>query len=132
MKVLVLGGTRFLGIWLLNELMKQNHDITVLNRGKTKSDIPDSIKRLSADRRDAEAVKNVLSGQEFDVVFDLTGYELRNVEPVVEIFAGKVKHYVFQSTSFSCSIDINMLYRYNRLSCLGRRRWQQLCFLKKD
>ena len=98
MKVLVLGGTRFVGLRLVRYLASQGHDITILNRGKTQAQLPQGVKRLYADRRDSEAVQSVLSGQEFEVVFDITGYEARNLEPVVELFAGKITHYVFQST----------------------------------
>ena len=98
MKILVLGGTRFVGLRLVRHLSTLGHDITILNRGKTQAELPPGIKRLYADRRDPEAVRNALSGQEFEVVFDMTAYELRNVEPVVELFVGKVGHYIFQST----------------------------------
>ena len=99
MKVLVLGGTRFIGLRLVHHLASQGHDITLLNRGRTSVQLPPGIKRLYADRRDPEAVRSALSGQEFEVVFDITGYEARNMEPMVELFAGKIKHYVFQSTA---------------------------------
>jgi len=117
MRVLVLGGTRFIGLWLVNKLKSQNHDITLLNRGKTKADLPADIKRLSADRRDAEAVKNALAGQSYDVIYDLTGYELRNIEPVVEMFTGKIKHYIFQSTAavYAEPRTVPMLEDYTRL-----------------
>lgn len=98
MKVLVLGGTRFIGLRLVRLLSTLGHDITILNRGKTQAQLPAGIKRLYADRRDPEAVRGALSGQEFEVIFDITGYEVRNLETVVELFAGKIGHYVFLST----------------------------------
>jgi nucleoside-diphosphate-sugar epimerase len=99
MKVLVLGGTRFIGLGLVRYLDSLKHDITILNRGKSQADLPAGIKRVYADRRDSEAVKKALSGQQFDVIFDMTGYDVKNVEPVVELFSGKIKQYIFQSTT---------------------------------
>ena len=99
MKTLVLGGTRFIGLHLVRYLSTLGHDITILNRGKTQAELPPGIKRLYADRRDPESVRQALKDQEFEVVFDLTGYEVGNLEPVVELFTGKIKHYVFQSTA---------------------------------
>lgn len=98
MKVLVLGGTRFIGLRLVRYLSSLGHDITILNRGKTQAQLPTGIKRLYADRRDPEALRSALNGQEFEVIFDITGYELSNVKPVIDLFAGKIAHYVFLST----------------------------------
>ncbi len=99
MKALVIGGTRFLGLRLVRHLANEGHDITILNRGKTEAQLPPGIKRLYADRRDPDAVRYALQGQSFDVIFDITGYQARNLEPLVELFAGGISHYVFQSTA---------------------------------
>ena len=99
MKTLVLGGTRFVGLRLVRELARQGHEITILNRGKTHAQLAEGIKRLYADRRDAQAVREALSGTHFDWVFDCTGYQTGNLEPLVELFQGLVQRYVFVSTS---------------------------------
>ncbi len=104
MKVLVIGGTRFVGLRLVKLLADKGHDITLLNRGKTKAQLPEGVKRLYADRRDPIAVKSALRGESFGVVFDTTGYQTVNLEPVVEIFNGKIEHYIFQST---CGVYAN-------------------------
>lgn len=54
MRVLVMGGTQFNGLALVHELVRQGHEVTVCNRGRTESDIPDSVGRLVADRTDHE------------------------------------------------------------------------------
>lgn len=99
MKVLVLGGTRFIGLRLVRHLASQGHDITILNQGTIKTQLPPGIKQLYANRRDPETLRRALRGQEFEAIFDITGYDLGNLKPVVELFAGKIAHYVFQSTS---------------------------------
>ena len=104
MKVLVIGGTRFVGLRLVRLLASEGHDITLLNRGKTQAQLPQRVKRLYADRRDPSAVKSVLETESFEAVFDMTGYQLVNLEPVVEILNGKVDQYVFQST---CGVYAN-------------------------
>lgn len=98
MKVLVLGGTRFVGLRLVRELAGQGHEIALLNRGRSQAQIPSGIKRLLADRRNPEEVKAALRGHSFDVVFDMTGYQVRNLDSVVDILSGNVGHYLFQST----------------------------------
>ena len=54
MRVLVMGGTQFNGLALVHELVRQGHEVSVCNRGRTESDIPDSVGRLVADRTDHE------------------------------------------------------------------------------
>ena len=48
-----MGGTNFNGLALVHELVRQGHDVTILNRGRSEADIPDSVARLVGDRRRA-------------------------------------------------------------------------------
>lgn len=98
MKALVVGGTRFVGLHLVYELVRQGHDVTTLNRGKTQRQLPPEVKRLYADRRQPEAVRSALEGQDFEVIFDMTGYQRINLEPLVDLFAGRIRRYIFMST----------------------------------
>lgn len=99
MNALVIGGTRFVGLRLVKALAREGHRITLLNRGKTQAELPAGIARLQADRRDGESVRRALAGKEFDVVFDMTGYQVRSLEPVLAALAGRIGHYLFQSTA---------------------------------
>lgn len=98
MRLLVIGGTRFVGLRLVRYLVSQGHEVTVLNRGRTQAQLPPSVIRFYADRRDVEGFRRTLAGQVFEAVFDITGYEVRNLVPAVEVFSGRVSHYVFVST----------------------------------
>ena len=69
MKVLVIGGTLFIGRHLVDELVKAGHDVAVLHR-KPKHDFGTRVENLQADRNDAAAVQRSLAGRRFDVVFD--------------------------------------------------------------
>ena len=69
MKVLVIGGTSFIGRLLVEELLKLGHDVTVLHR-KPKHDLGRKVENLAADRNDPEAVKAAVAGRRFDAVFD--------------------------------------------------------------
>src|SRR5260370_28939101 len=69
MKVLVIGGTLFIGKLLVEELLKEGHEVAVLHR-KPKHDFGRRVENLMADRNDAEALREALSGRRFDVVFD--------------------------------------------------------------
>lgn len=100
MRVLLLGGTRFVGLRLLRALHEEGHQITILNRGKREAELPEGIERLYADRRDGDAVRRALTGREhdFDVVYDVTGYQATNLEPVVEMLGEHIRRYVFVSS----------------------------------
>jgi len=101
MKVLVMGGTRFNGLALTRELHKHGHEVTILNRGVTEAEIPAAVRRLTADRNDADALRAALGDEEFDCVQDISGYNLEQVRSLVEILKGRVGHYIFASSTVS-------------------------------
>lgn len=59
MKVLVMGGTRFNGLALVQELVKWGHEVTVLNRGQSAARLPRAVRRLYADRTNREQLREV-------------------------------------------------------------------------
>jgi len=69
MKVLVIGGTMFIGRLLIAELLKAGHEITVMHR-KPKHDFGKRVQNLVADRNDAASVREALRFTSFQVVFD--------------------------------------------------------------
>ncbi len=69
MKVLVIGGTLFIGRLLVEELLKEGHDVAVLHR-KPKHDFGRRVENIMADRNDADAMKEALSGRRFEAVYD--------------------------------------------------------------
>ena len=99
MKVLVMGGSQFNGYSLVMELVKHGHEVTVLNRGRTAVDFPRSVRRLVADRTDHDQVRSVLKDETFDAVQDMSAYHPADVELMIEVFEGRVGHYIFASST---------------------------------
>lgn len=99
MRALVLGGSRFVGAWLVRELVRQGHEVTVFNRGQTPAEFPPEVRRLYGDRRDHAQVRQVLGGRDYDVVYDTSGYTPEDTAIMVELFTGRVGHYVYTSTA---------------------------------
>jgi nucleoside-diphosphate-sugar epimerase len=69
MKVLVIGGTLFIGRRLVEELVKAGHDVAVLHR-KPRHDFGRRVENLTADRNDADSMREALAGRRFDAVYD--------------------------------------------------------------
>jgi UDP-glucose 4-epimerase len=98
MRVLVLGGNRYIGMRLLFELAERGHQVTVLNSHL--AEMPEGTRRLHGDRQQPGVLTDVLTEHrdEFDVVFDNTAYRPGDVEPLVELFRGRIQHFVFTSS----------------------------------
>ena len=93
MKLLLLGGTRFVGRWICDVALERGHQVTIFTRGLTNSDAVPGAEHLRGDRMsDASSLK----GRSFDAVIDSSAYHPRAVTVAGEsIRAG---HYVFIST----------------------------------
>src|SRR4051794_23921541 len=99
-RVLFLGGTGVISSACVARAVQQGHDVTVLNRGA--SDIrplPDGVRALRADLRDAESVAAALGDEEFDVVSQFMAFTTGHVSPDIERFEGRVGQYIFISSA---------------------------------
>jgi len=98
MRVLVTGGNRYIGVHLLFELARRGHEVTVVNSHV--GDMPEGCRRIHADRTVPGALVEALGPHrdEFDVVFDNTAYRVGDLEPMVELFHGRLRHFVFTSS----------------------------------
>ncbi|MBI4497172.1 MAG: SDR family oxidoreductase [Chloroflexi bacterium] len=99
MKVLVMGGSRFNGFYLVQELVRQGHEVTVFNRGLTPTDFPPEVRRRYGDRKDHQQLPEVLGREEFDCIQDISAYTLDDVQSMVELFEGRAGHYIFASST---------------------------------
>lgn len=98
MHVLIIGGTRFVGRHIVEELLAQDHRVSVLNRGVSPDPLPDEVVRLRADRTKPEEVRAALDGQSFDAVVDCIGYAGEEMEVAIDIFGGRIERYVYISS----------------------------------
>ena len=98
MKALVIGGTLFVGLHLVRLLHSRGHEVTVLNRGQTKADLPRGVNRLYADRHDRSRVGAVLKELSFDAVFDTSGYTAAGLDHFIDLLEGRTGIYVYCST----------------------------------
>ncbi|MGF1587938.1 MAG: NAD-dependent epimerase/dehydratase family protein [Pleurocapsa sp.] len=97
MRILIMGGTRFIGVYLTKVLIEQGHEVVLFNRGNHSA--PEGVKQIQGDRTEAAQLKEKLSGESFEAIFDNNGRELSDTQPLVEIFNGKVEHFVYVSSA---------------------------------
>jgi len=98
-KILVLGGSYFVGKKLVEYLAEKGYDVTVLNRG-TKPVSVNNATQLCCDRNDAEGMKTVLSGKVFDYVIDVSWQDVSWVKNLCDALDFEpVKKLVFISSS---------------------------------
>jgi nucleoside-diphosphate-sugar epimerase len=98
MKILIIGGTRFVGYQLVLSLLEAGHRVTILNRGVTRDDLGSRVERLVADRTDAQQFARELGHLEFDAVVDFAAYTGDDARHAVELLNGRAGHYIFIST----------------------------------
>lgn len=98
MRILVIGGTRFIGVYLTQQLVNQGHEVVLLNRGNHPSPVA-GLESIVCDRTNPDALKAALAGQSFDAIFDNNGRELAHTQPLVELFKGKIQHYIYVSSA---------------------------------
>jgi nucleoside-diphosphate-sugar epimerase len=98
MRVLVIGGTRFIGVYLTRELVEAGHEVVLFNRGN--HPVPVSgVGQITGDRTDAEQLRAALARESFDVIFDNTGRKLSDTQPLADLFKGKLQHFVYVSSA---------------------------------
>ncbi len=95
MRILIIGGTRFLGRHLVESALAHSHDVTLFNRGKSNPGLFPQLETIIGDR---EQDVNKLEGRIWDAVIDVAGYVPRIVRLSAEILKENVARYVFIST----------------------------------
>ena len=95
LKILILGGTGFLGPHLVERARGRGHTLTLFNRGKTHAELFPELEKLRGDRKDD--LKS-LKGRKWDACIDDTGYLPKHVTATAELLAPNLKHYLFVSS----------------------------------
>jgi len=116
-RVLVMGGTRFIGCYLVAKLRELGHEVVVVNRGKTNEGKPErlpgtsdadyekmleGVTVLKADRKEPEKMKEAVAGAgKFDIVFDNNVRKLAEVQPLVEgiLASGGCEQFIIMSSA---------------------------------
>ncbi|WBO90417.1 SDR family oxidoreductase [Bacillus tropicus] len=94
MRILILGGTRFLGRAFVEEALQRGHEVTLFNRGTNKEIFPE-VEQLIGDRNgDVLSLEN----RKWDVVVDTCGFSPHHIRNVGEVLKDNIEHYLFISS----------------------------------
>lgn len=104
-KILVMGGSYFIGKKIVDVLLKEDHELSILNRGSNKNSNP-NIHSIISDRNDDETMKSVLKGLKFDIIVDVSGVNKKQINILLDsIDSTSLKQYIFISSSAVYDID---------------------------
>jgi 2'-hydroxyisoflavone reductase len=95
MDLLILGGTRFLGRYLVEAALGGDHRVTLFNRGLSEPDLFPEVETIKGDR---DGDLSALRGRRWDAVIDTCGYVPRVVRASAGLLADAVDHYTFVSS----------------------------------
>jgi nucleoside-diphosphate-sugar epimerase len=102
MRVLVIGGTLFIGKALVKRLLAGGHEVTILHR-KAEHPFGRKVRNAVADRNDASKIKSALAGMRFDAVYDIAydwerGTTAAQIEATAKAIPGDLSRYIFMSS----------------------------------
>jgi len=102
MRVLVIGGTLFIGKLLVKRLLGAGHEVTILHR-RQEHPFGRRVRNLTADRNDVASLKSAFVGQRFDAVYDIAydwerGTTGAQVEATAKSVPGDITRYIFMSS----------------------------------
>lgn len=95
MKLLILGGTRFLGRILVEDALTRGHELTLFNRGRTNAHLFPEVEQIRGDRTES---LDPLAGREWDAVVDVATFIPRVARLSVDALRGRVGRYVYISS----------------------------------
>jgi nucleoside-diphosphate-sugar epimerase len=98
MRVLIIGGTRYMGRLAVEQLLERGDDVTVFSRGNARPGWWDRVRHIAGDRGDRPDFVAKLKGRSFDAVIDMRAFRKEDVESAHDAFYGTCGRYLLVST----------------------------------
>ncbi|MDJ0593894.1 MAG: NAD-dependent epimerase/dehydratase family protein [Pleurocapsa sp. MO_226.B13] len=86
MKVLVIGGTNFIGPHVVRQLVEMGHEVTVFHRGQTTAELPEEVKWIKGDRHNLSDCRSQFQKLVPEVVLDMIPYTAKDARGVLDTF----------------------------------------------
>ncbi|GAA3467741.1 NAD-dependent epimerase/dehydratase family protein [Nonomuraea roseola] len=97
MRVLVIGGSAFLGRAFVTEALARGHEVTTFNRGQSYPDVP-GTEAVHGDREVTADLERLVEGRQWDIVVDTSAYVPRVAGESARLLSGHASTYVFVSS----------------------------------
>lgn len=101
-RILILGGTGFIGPNTVDYALSRGHQVTTFTRGRSSTELPAEVEQLVGDRNDDHSA---LEGRSWDLVLDNNAQDYRWVETSTELLRDAVEHYVFVSSISAYALE---------------------------
>lgn len=98
MRILVIGGTRFMGPYILKNLHATGHEVALFHRGQTSTALPEGVEEILGDRDQLADYASTLRAWQPDVVLDMVQATEKQAQQFVEVFAGFTRRAVVASS----------------------------------
>src|SRR6266849_1671178 len=98
MHILVIGGTQFMGPYIVRNLCVAGHKVSILHRGQTKAQLPEGVNEILGDRNRLPEFASDLRKLSPEVVLDMVVENERHARDLMETFAGVARHIVVASS----------------------------------
>ncbi len=105
MKILIIGGTNFIGPSVVRQLVTMGHDVTLFHRGNTKADLPENMNYIYGERSQLHDYKSEFESLSPDVVVDMICYTESEARMLMDVFKGITQRVVVIS-----SMDVYRAY----------------------
>jgi nucleoside-diphosphate-sugar epimerase len=98
MRILLTGGTRFLGPCIVKELVNKGHTVTVVNRGITPAKLPPEVKKVKGDKEKRKEFKKILEQLDYEAVID-TILNTEDLGWIIAMIKDKITHFIHCGTT---------------------------------
>ncbi len=98
MHILFIGGTGLISTAIARQLLEAGQEVTLFNRGKSPSRLPDGANEIRGDRKDYAAFERTFADKTYDVVVDMVAFHPDDSASAVRAFAGRCGQFIHCST----------------------------------
>ena len=121
MNILVIGGTRFFGVPMVEELLRNGHEVTIATRGMTPDSFGEKVKRIFLDHTDFSSMKKALAGLHYDVVIDKVAYCSNDIKYAMESLS--CEKYIYMSTTAIYDLNHKDVREEEFDGAIGKLKW---------
>lgn len=94
MKILVIGGTSFVGRHTVYQLLEGRHEVHLANRGKTNPTLFGDLRKIVGDRSSNEFLESIRNEKHFDAVIDFCAFYPKDIDSLLPVLSGLTNHYL--------------------------------------